>query len=613
MQKLEHKFKYKQMRYHSLIILFFLILQSGFTQVRNKYSISFNNAKHHEANIVATFTNLQSGTISLQMSRSSPGRYALHEFAKNVHNVRITDSKGKDVIVTRPNLHQWDVTGHDGTIYVYYTLFADRGDGTYSQVNETYSLINNPATFMYISSLEERPIEVSYVLRDDLKWKIATQLKPLGDNIFLAPNLQYFMDSPALLSNHTIKEYKVGSGNKEYLIKMALQHEGTDEEADNFFDLVKKVVAEEKMVFGDYPNFDNNEYTFLVCFMPQVSRDGMEHRNSSVITSPISIQNGGMQDNISLFAHEFFHIWNVERIRPVSLEPFDFSKANVCDELWFAEGVTSYYTDLSLCRSGVISREEYMNRLTKTYNRVWNSPALKYYNPIQMSRKAPFVDAAISVAPINKGNTYVSYYSYGNMLGLALDLSLRDEKNDLNLDDFMKLFWTKYGKTEIPYTTDNLFITLREYAGKSFADDFFSKYINGKEMPDYKKLLSTVGIYLKSKKEAYIGAEVEFTKNGLARVSEYTRQDTPAYIAGLEKEDIILSIGNKSFSNLEQYYEVINKYRPGKKTILKFKRNGEDKTIYVTMGENPEIEVTEYSNPNKKMLLNRENWLSSKN
>ncbi|WP_103070938.1 M61 family metallopeptidase [Aquimarina sediminis] len=600
------------MRYFSLIILLFFTIQSGFTQIKNKYSISFDNAEHHEANVTATFTNLERGTVSLKMSRTSPGRYALHEFAKNVYNVRITDSKGKDVTVTRPTLHQWDVTGHDGTINVYYTVFGDRGDGTYSQIDETHALINNPATFMYISSLKDRPIEILYVTRGDLGWKTATQLIPQGGNSFKAPNLQYFMDSPALLSNHVVKEYKVGSGDKEYKIKMALQHNGTDQEASAFFDQVKKIVDEEKKVFGDYPSFENNEYTFLACFMPQVSRDGMEHRNSTVITNPRSIADGGMRDNIGTFAHEFFHAWNVERIRPLSLEPFDFDKANLSDELWFAEGITSYYTTLSLCRAGIISQEEYIANLTRTYNEVWNSPALQYYNPREMSRQAPFVDAATSVDPVNRGNTYISYYSYGNMLGLALDLSLRGEKDDLNLDDFMKLFWTKYGKTEIPYTMDNLFITLREYAGSSFADNFFSKYINDSEVPDFKKLFGNMAIYLKSEKDPYIGAEIEFTKNGLARISDYTKQGTPAYEAGLEKEDIIISIGNKSFSDLEQYHEVVNKNKPGKKVVLNYKRNGKDRTTFVKIGENPEVIVTEYSKPNEKALQRRKDWLSSK-
>ncbi|WP_108868979.1 M61 family metallopeptidase [Aquimarina aquimarini] len=597
------------MRYFSLIIFLFFTLQSGFAQIRNKYSISFDNAEHHEANVTATFTNLQSGTVSLRMSRTSPGRYALHEFAKNIYNVKITDSRGKKVTVTRPNLHQWDVTGHDGTIHVYYTLFGDRGDGTYSQIDETHAIINNPATFMYVPKLKDRPVEILYVTRNDLGWKIATQMERLQGNSFRAPNLQYFMDSPALLSNHVVKEHKVGEGNTAHTIKMALHHNGTDQEANEFFESIKKIAEEEKQVFGDYPSFENNEYIFLASFMPQVSRDGMEHRNSTVITNPKSLSDGGMKDNIGTFAHEFFHAWNVERIRPLSLEPFDFDKANISEELWFAEGITSYYTNLILCRTGIISQEEYLAKLATTYNKVWNSPALQFFTPREMSRKAPFMDAAVSIDPINTENTYVSYYSYGNMLGLALDLSLRDAKDDLSLDDFMKLFWTKYGKTEIAYTLDNLYITLREYAGSSFADSFFSKYINSSEVPDFKKLFGAVAISLKTEEDPYIGAEIEFTKNGLARISKYTRLGTPAYEAGLEKEDVIISIGNKSFSDIDQYHEVVNKNKIGKKVVLQYKRNGTDRTTYVKIEENPKITLTEHTKPNEKALQRRKKWL----
>ncbi|WP_062061902.1 M61 family metallopeptidase [Aquimarina longa] len=595
-----------------IAILLFFTVQSSISQIRNKYSISFDNAEHHEAKVTANFTNLQRGIISIHMSRTSPGRYALHEFAKNIYNIKFTDSKGKDVTVNRPNLHQWDITGHDGTINVYYTIFADRGDGTYSQFDETQAIINNPSTFMYVPTLKERPVEILYVLRDDLRWKVATQMTALGANSFLAPNLQFFMDSPALLSNHTIKEDKITSGNTKYAIRLALNHTGTDEEAGAFFNQIKKVVEEQKQIFGDYPSFDNNAYTFLASFMPQVANDGMEHRNSTVITKTKSLADGGMRENISTFAHEFFHSWNVERIRPISLEPFDFNKVNISEELWFAEGFTSYYTNLTLCRAGIITQDEYFSILNKTYNEVWNSPSLQYHNPREISRKAPFVDATTSIDPNNRHNTFISYYSYGNMLGLALDLSLRSYKDDLNLDDFMKLFWTKYGKTEIPYTIDNLFLTLREYAGSSFADSFFSKYINDSQVPDFKKLFGAVALYLKSNKTPYIGAKIEFTRNGLARISEYTKQGTPAYEAGLEKEDIIISIGNKSFSDINQFYEVVRKNKPGKKVVLKYRRHGVERSTFVKIGIDPTIEITKYSKPNEKALSKRADWLDAK-
>ena len=596
-----------------IIIFFILFTQFVYSQVNNIYEISFENAAHHEAKIKATFTNLNTGTISLRMSRTSPGRYALHEFAKNVYDVRITDSKGKKVIVTRPNPHQWDVSGHDGTINVSYTLFGNRADGTYTQIDETHAHLNIPATFMYVSTLKERPIQVIFSVRNDLKWKIATQLIPLGGNKYMAPNLQYFMDSPVVISNFTLREFKVESRGTEYNIRLALQHEGTEEEADQYFEQIKKIVEQQKQVFGDYPNFDYGEYTFLACYMPHASNDGMEHRNSTVLTSTTSLADGGMKKNIGTVSHEFFHAWNVERIRPMSLEPFDFEEANMSGELWFAEGFTSYYTNLILCRAGIITQDEYFSSLTKTYNYVWNSPGRQFFNPIEMSYQAPFVDAAKSVDPTNKDNTFISYYSYGSMLGLALDLSLRSYKKDLNLDDFMKLVWTKYGKTEIPYTIENLFITLREYAGETFADGFFENYIYDSKIPDFKKLFATVAIYLKLKdRGAYLGAEIEFNKDGLARISKYTKKGTPAYEAGLEKEDLILSIGNKSFSDIDQFNEVLSKHKPGKKVEVKFRRHGMERSVFVKIGVNPYVEVTQYSKPSEKALLQRENWLKAR-
>ncbi|TPN81246.1 M61 family metallopeptidase [Aquimarina algicola] len=599
------------MRSFSIIAFLFFVTQLSFAQIRNKYTISFDNAEHHEAKITANFSNLQSGTVSLKMSRTSPGRYAIHDFAKNVYDVRITDGKGKEVTVTKPNLHQWDISGHDGTINVYYTLFANKGDGTYPQFDETHAIVNNPATFMYVPTLKDRPVEILYVVRDDLQWRVSTQMKPLGNNSYIAENLYDFMDSPALISNHSVKQFKIGNGNAEYTIKMALDHNGTDEEANTFLEEIKKVVEEQKHIFGDYPSFDHDEYVFLVSFMPQVSNDGMEHRNSTVITKTRSLADGGIKGNISTFAHEFFHSWNMERIRPLSLEPFDFEKESMTQELWFAEGFTSYYTNLTLCRTGIISEDEYFNRITNTFNSVWNSPALSTYNPKDMSQKAPFFDWAVYNDPINVNNIFVSYYSYGSMLALALDLSLRDYKDDLSLDDFMKLFWTKYGKTEIPYTIENVFITLREYAGESFADNYFKDYINNSERPDFKKILGSVAIFLKSDKAPYIGAEIDFTKNGLAKISNYTKRGTPAYEAGLEKGDIIVSIGNKSFSDIDQYKEVVSKNKIGKKVAVKFKRHGKDREVFVKIGTDPKIELAKYTKPNEKALALRAQWLSS--
>jgi predicted metalloprotease with PDZ domain len=466
---------------------------------------------------------------------------------------------------------------------------------------------------MFAPALKNRPIEVTFDIRKDLNWKIATQLFPVGNNKFTAPDLHYFMDSPVEISDHSVREFNVQSGDSEYTIQFALHHLGTEEEFDTYFEKVKKIVLQQKEVFGAYPKFDNKTYTFLACYMPNVTGDGMEHRNSTILTSTRSLAKEGMDRNIGTVSHEFFHAWNVERIRPKTLEPFNFEAANMSGELWFAEGFTKYYTKLILCRAGIISEKKYIEGLAKTYNYVWNSPARAYFNPTEMSYQAPFVDAATSIDPVNRGNTFISYYSYGSMLGLALDLSLRNHKDNLTLDDYMKLVWEKYGKTEIPYTEKHLLITLREYAGEAFANDFFSKYINRSEVPDYKTLFANFGISLvNNPKKVYVAGVPIKLKNNDVFISDYPKKGSPAYIAGLDKDDIILMINEDAITNKKQLSEVLKKYTPGEKVTITYKRLGKEIKAELIFTAHLDIETKLLQNAGKEAINKRKNWLKAK-
>lgn len=586
----------------------FFIFFSNLNAQTNTYQISFENAVHHEAFITANFTDIKTDTLAVRMSRTSPGRYALHEFAKNVYSFKATDSKGNTLEVLRPNPYQWNIVGHDGAVHISYTLFANRGDGTYSQIDETHAHLNIPATFMYAPELSDRKIEVDFKLREDLNWKIATQLPLVSGTTYTAPNLYYFMDSPTELSNFQLREFKVDSKT----IQLALHHNGTNEETDAYFEDVKKVVLAEKEVYGELPNFDYNTYTFLACYVPNASGDGMEHRNSTILTSKRSLAKGGMERNIGTVSHEFFHAWNVERIRPKALEPFNFTAANMSGELWFAEGFTSYYTNLILCRAGIITPEKYIEGLTGGFNYVWNSPALELFNPIEMSYQAPFVDAATTVDPVNRENTFISYYSYGSVLGLALDLSLRQQ--NLNLDDFMKLVWNTYGKNEVSYTVSDLHKTLNQYAGNTFGDDFFTNYIYKSEMPNYTTLLASAGVTLKRNSEIpYFGAAVSINDdlNGVIRGN--IKIGSPAYKGNLDKGDIITSVNGQPFPNGEQFGAFIKTLNIGDILEITFERFGEKKTTRVILEPSPTytIHLVEKDGeaPSKKMLKLRKEWL----
>lgn len=592
-----------------------ILLQFGCAYVyaqTTQYEISFENAVHHEAVVKAVFTDVASDTIVFRMSRTSPGRYALHEFAKNVYNFKATDGQGKTLETIRPNPYQWNVVGHDGTVNISYTLFANRGDGTYSQVDETHAHLNIPATFMYAPAWRDRKIEVNFKVREDLDWKIATQLPLVSGTTYSAPDLYYFMDSPTEISNHAVREFEVLSNGKNQQIRFVLHHNGSDDDLDIYFEKVKKVVLAEKDVYGELPDFDYGKYTFLACYLPHVSGDGMEHRNSTILTDTEGLADGGMENNIGTVSHEFFHAWNVERIRPKALEPFDFEEANMTGALWFAEGFTSYYTNLILCRAGILSPEEYIEGLTGTFNYVWNSPARSFFNPIEMSYQAPFVDAATSVDPVNRENTFISYYSYGSVLGLALDLSLRE--NNLNLDDFMQFVWQAYGKTEIPYTLNDLQESLNQYAGQTFGDEFFNKYIYQSGMPDYKSLLKSVGAVLKQNSEIpYFGASATLDGDGNGEITSNPKIGSPAYEAGLDKGDVITAINGADFPDGKQFGAYIEAFKVGDVLEISFERFGKQKNTSVALKPSPayfiELMEKEGGKPSKKELQKRKEWL----
>ncbi|MEQ6122694.1 PDZ domain-containing protein [Pseudotenacibaculum sp. MALMAid0570] len=573
------------------------------------YSISFENAVHHEAEINVSFADVKPGKFAFRMSRTSPGRYALHEFAKNVYNVKATNGKGEALEITRPDPYQWVVDSNDGTVNVSYTLFANRGGGTYAQIDETHAHLNIPATFMFASSHDDNPVEVTFNTRQDLGWKVATQLKKEGGNKYSAPNLQYFMDSPTEISNHQIRAFDVASNGKNYTINFVLHHNGTDAELDEYFEDVKAIVLQQKEVFGELPDFDFGEYFFLGCYIPNASGDGMEHRNSTILTTTRSLADGGAIGTVS---HEFFHAWNVERIRPKSLEPFDFEAANMSGELWFAEGFTSYYTGLILCRAEVRTVEQYINGLNGAFNYVWNSPGTQFFNPIEMSYQAPFVDAARSVDPVNRGNTFISYYSYGSVLGLALDLALRNEEGNLNLDDYMKLVWQKYGKEEIPYTIDNLHKALNEYSGKEFGDTFFTNYIYDSQMPNYQRLFASVGVSLTQEgKSPYFGARVSNN-----RISGEPTIGGPAYKAGLDSGDVLVSVNGKKLNEKTSFHTILNSLKTDDDMTLVINRYGNEKTVTVSLTKDPRYTIQPYEKVGleltKDMLDKRNAWLNKK-
>ena len=582
------------------------------------YEIAFPNAVHHEAEVKATFRGIPAGPLELRMSRSSPGRYALHEFAKNVYAVKAVNSKGRALRVTRPNPHQWNVAGHDGTVTVTYTLFGDRVDGTYAAIDLTHAHLNIPATFIWARGLDRRPVRVTFrPLRPE--WKVATQLFPTDDPYtFTAPGLQYFMDSPTEVSAHDVRSWTLTSGGRTQTIRFALHHAGTAAELDSFAANVRKVVAEEEGMWGELPKYDTGTYTFIADYLPYASGDGMEHRNSTVLTSSRGLATGAA-GNLGTVSHEYFHSWNVERIRPRSLEPFNFEEANMSGELWLAEGFTSYYDDLFIRRAGITNFQDYAHGLAGNVDAVVNDPGRRFFSPADMSRQAPFVDAAASIDPQNKPNTFISYYTYGAALGLALDLDIRHRFAGKSLDDFMRRMWTKYGKTERPYTAADVRATLGEAVGDTaWANGVFRRYIDSTAAPAYDTLLGHAGLLVRraAAGKAWMG-DIDFqARDTTLIIGSAALIGTPAYAAGLERGDRLVSLAGRSTVTAADVEAVLGSRRPGETVPAVIIGREGRREVNVTLAESPRLEVVTYEEagmPVSDAIREfRERWMASK-
>jgi predicted metalloprotease with PDZ domain len=575
-----------------------------------EYTLSFPAPEHRWMQVDVRFPNVPAGPLQVRMARTSPGRYALHEFAKNVFDVAIVNGKGQPLIATRPDPHQWDVSNHDGTVLITYKVFGDRTDGTYLGVNEVHAHINIPAALMFARGWFERPARVRFVQPPGKQWKVATQLFPTSDPlVFTAPNIHYLMDSPTDFSNFTLREFVVQDGRKRSgpppTIRIALTHDGTDAEADAFAKDVERIVRETIPIFGELPDFETNTYTFLSTYLPWASGDGMEHRNSTSLTSSGALRNPNQRQGIlGTVAHEFFHAWNMERIRSAGVEPFDFEAADMSDDLWLGEGFTNYFDGLVQARAGITTLDQFAGELANVINAVTLSPGRMFRSAVDMSRLAPFVDAAASIDRTAWPNLFISYYTYGQAIGLGLDLSLRDRSNaQVTGDQFMNTLWTQFGrpgqkepgKVATTYSIDGLKETLAKVSGdRTFTNDFFTKFVEGREVVDYTRLLGRAGFVVRRRApgRAFAG-QVSLQPAGSAvRVAGLVPWESPLYKAGVAQDDQLVNLGGVDLGSPNAWDEALSKRKPGERVPLRFvRRSGETVNTTIALEEDPRVEV----------------------
>ncbi|HWW86574.1 MAG TPA: PDZ domain-containing protein [Vicinamibacterales bacterium] len=609
-----------------------------------RYRFTFPEPEHRWMQVEISFGDLAPGPLELRMSRASPGRYSLHDFAKNVYDVHAYAEDGQELQTTRPDPYGWNVPEHGARASVKYKIYGDRVDGTYLAIDRSHAHINMPAAIMWARGLDERPLALVFEQPAGAHWQVATQLHPVVPQAatpsasgrsarsfeLTAPNLQYLMDSPTEFGPVAIRQFSIGSR----IFRFAAHHTGTDAELDDFVKAVEKIVRQEGAIYGEYPEYEPGSYTFLAEYLPYANGDGMEHRNSTVITDRGSIAQNRAR-LLDTVAHEFFHSWNVERIRPKSLEPFDFERADMSGELWLAEGFTQYYGPLALRRAGLDDLDTTARTLTGLVDTVENSPGRLVRSAEDMSRMAPFIDGGQPVDRTNWSDTVVSYYPFGGAIALALDLTLRERSDSrLSLDDFMRAMWIKFGKpggtregyVDRPYTIEDAEATLAEVASdRSFAHEFFARYIRGRDVADYDRLLARAGFSVRRRSPglAWLGdlrldaqSSRQSQQAGL-RVNGLVSPTWPAYRAGLDQDDEVQRLDGHVVSSPSDLAAVLQRHKPGDAIEIAFTdRSGTAKTATVTLSEDPHVEVVPLESSGGSVSAAqrtfRERWLEPK-
>ncbi|PPK85955.1 putative metalloprotease with PDZ domain [Neolewinella xylanilytica] len=573
------------------------------------YDLDLSKVQQHELEITVTFPAVPMGVFYVRMPQFSPGRYAQHNFARNVYDLRALGANGQPVSVERTEPNAWAITGHGGKVTLSYTLFANGGDGTYSGIDERKLHLNMPATFLYGEKLNDRPVMLRLPVDQRSEWEVATQLVDLGSRRFAAPNYYYFYDSPTLVGTMMRDEFTVASGERVDTIEVVVMSEDSREVFSDYVAWVERVVRAQQEVFGELPAYDYGRYVFLCSYNPWIGGDGMEHRNSTVCSAPIGLE-GNQQRLIGTVSHEFFHCWNVERIRPASLEPFQFDHVNMSGELWFAEGFTSYYDDLALVRAGILDPAEYASGLAGQLNYVVQSPGREFRGPAEMSQLAPFVDAATANDPDNYANTFVSYYTYGATIGLALDLELR--QRGTQLDEVMRLMWQRYGKPEIPYHIRDIQLAVGKVAADSaWAASWFDRHIYGSDLPDYGELLAPYGIDVRQARPDSAGFYGLRLREDAGRliVSGPVYEHSPLFAAGINPGTTILALDGKEIATQAEWDAAVGELQIGETYTITFEQLGRQTTGWFEAAASPAFRSGLREGAEAEAVARRAEWL----
>ncbi len=504
------------------------------------------------------------------------------------------------------------------TVRVSYRVYANELATQTSHLDATHAYFNGASLFMYVPGAVNRPHRIKFITPEG--WRVTTPLalKPDADGYYTAADYDRLVDSPTEIGAHKLLEFAVRG--KPHRVAIWGQYEFDDNRLMN--DLAK-IVEEGAKIFGGLP-YDH--YTFIVHIQPGIG-GGTEHLNSNVsMTRPEAFKSDrGYKGFLGLESHEYFHHWNVKRIRPLALGPFDYQRENYTRGLWVSEGVTSYYGDLLLRRAGLIGVNEYLDGLANTIAGYDQTPGR-----FEQSAESASFDAWIKLyrPDENSVNSAMSYYTKGELLGLMFDIEIRAlTGNAKSLDDVMRLLLENHGLPKPGFTDAELKAAFEKVAGVDLTN-FWSRFVAGRDEIDFAAYFNKAGLQLtkgyrpgspyatgKTDKPGALG--IRTRANGDRVVVANVIAGSPAYEGGVNAGDELVAIDGKKIdasNGVERQGQpgLLNDMRAGQRVTLIVFRHERLMNFDLTAAGKPfdHYTITELKDAGDAQKALRDSWLS---
>ncbi|TAD98760.1 MAG: M61 family peptidase [Bacteroidetes bacterium] len=585
----------------------FFLYASNLVAQKLSYTLSVSKPHTHYVEVSVKIEGIKKDFIDFKMPVWAPGSYLVREFSKNVEGESAEDASGKALPLEKVRKNTWRITTNKSeTVSFSYKVYAYEVSVRTSFIDAAHAHLVPTSIFVYPDGMLDLPSTIQ--IKTFADWKeISTGLAMIGNDKFMlsSPNYDVLADSPIELGNQKI--YDFTADNIPHKIAV---YGGGNYNEDNFTKDVAKVTETATKIFGENPCKD---YTFIINNVgSNAGNGGLEHLNStSLVLNRFNYNTPtGYVRFLELVAHEYFHLWNVKRLRPQPLGPFDYDNENYTRQLWISEGFTSYYQEVIVRRAGFTNEFDFLNGIASEIDIHENSPG----GQVQSITESSY-DAWIKGYRPNENsrNTGISYYGSGARVAAILDLIIiQNSKGKHGLDDVMKFAYQEYyKKLNRGFTEDEFKKALEKFAGIKL-DDFFKKHVYGTEKPDYNLYYGYAGLQLNESKSFAVdlGASIAEENNRLM-IKAVTKGES-AYEYGLNVNDEILAIDNFRMGNRTFMAQYLQGKKRGDKIKVLVARDMNLQTIEVVlMGSNANIySLSRVPNPSESQQLVYNKWLS---